>query len=271
MRFKEYGTMVNAVKIPVDKLIPDPDQPRKKFDPFELEELGNSLLLGQIHPLLVRVVEDGKLMIISGERRWRAAKLKNIETLVCIQYVPDKSLSSEKQEAEIKYFELTANIGKPLTDDEIFGTIRDLIDKCGCTVQEVAARTGKSEGWIKSHLSLLKAPVEVLKVVESKHMSPTAAIETARAPEEARKRIVDRAKAGKRIRVADVQKETKGRASLISATHVEKLIKIACDNCKFIASQTDTEDFEYKKWDHAVYTLQCVLGIQEMVDLAKPS
>jgi ParB family chromosome partitioning protein len=266
MRFKDLGTMVNAVMIAVDKIDPDPDQPRKNFDEAYIENLGVSLQLGQIHALLVRKTDTDRVIIISGENRWKAARLKGIEKLLCIQHVPDKSKTPERQHAEIGLLQLAANSTKPLTGKEIINKIRDIVDKDGVTVREVAEKTGYKESWIKARLSLSKAPVEVQEVVESGNLSRTAAAETARAPEAARKRIVDRARAGHRVKVREVQKEISGHARAVSATHVEKLIKVACGNCKLSAETPKIVD----KWDFAVHVLQCVLGIEEMEDLSKP-
>jgi len=271
MRFKDLGTMVNAVMIDVDKIDPDPDQPRKGFDEAYIENLGVSLQLGQIHALLVRKTDTDRVIIISGENRWRAAKLKGIEKLLCIQYVPDKSKTSEQQHAEIGFLQLAANSTKPLSEKEAIDKIRDIIEKDGVSVREVAEKTGYKESWIKARLSLAKAPEEIREVVESGNLSPTAAAETARAPEPARKRIVDRAKAGTKVRVREVQKEVLGHARAVSATHVEKLIKIACGNCKAEAENINCTLSEADYWDRlAIFLGECVLGDKAMVDLTKP-
>jgi ParB/RepB/Spo0J family partition protein len=270
MRFKDLGTMANAVMIDVDKIDPDPDQPRKEFSEYYIETLGVSLQLGQIHALLVRKTETNRVIIISGENRWRAAKLKGIEKLLCIQYVPDKSKTPEQQHAEIGFLQLAANSTRPLTEKEIVDKIRDIVERDGVSVREVAEKTGYAESWIKARLSLSKAPEEVQAAVVSGNMSTTAAAETVRAPEPARKRIVDRAKAGERVKVSEVQKEVLGHVRAISATHIEKLIKIACGNCKAEAENINCTLSEADYWDRvAIFLGECVLGDKAMVDLSE--
>lgn len=68
--------------LPLDKVIPDPDQPRKTFDEKSLKELADSLIEhGQLDAIVVKPLNDGKFMIIGGERRWRAAKIAGLKTI----------------------------------------------------------------------------------------------------------------------------------------------------------------------------------------------
>ena len=76
----------HAVEIPVDKIQPDPDQPREGFEPEAMERLADSLRTkGQLQPIRVRWDEDrGFYIIIMGERRWRAAIQAGLVTLSCV-------------------------------------------------------------------------------------------------------------------------------------------------------------------------------------------
>ena len=76
----------DAVEIPLDKIVPDPDQPREEFDPEALERLAESLKTrGQLQPIRVRWDEaQGKYVIICGERRWRAARMAGLATMSCV-------------------------------------------------------------------------------------------------------------------------------------------------------------------------------------------
>ena len=69
-------------EIAIDKIEPNPDQPRTHFDPESLEELAASIrALGIVQPITVRELTDGRHLIISGERRWRASKLANLTSI----------------------------------------------------------------------------------------------------------------------------------------------------------------------------------------------
>jgi ParB family chromosome partitioning protein len=104
MKFKDMGKCFNAVRIRLENVVPDPDQPREEsgFDFESLEQLGNSMVLeGQLHPIVVRPIDGEKVMIVSGERRWRAAKLRGIESIDCVQIQIDSKLSPEKFADEV--------------------------------------------------------------------------------------------------------------------------------------------------------------------------
>ena len=70
--------MPTLTAIPLDRVFPNPDQPRKKFEPTALAELASSIRnLGLLQPITVRPVEGGTYEIVAGERRWRAHCLLN--------------------------------------------------------------------------------------------------------------------------------------------------------------------------------------------------
>src|SRR5262245_46911695 len=76
----------NAAEIPIDKIGPDPDQPRDDFDPESLGRLAESMKSrGQLQPIRVRWDETrGQYVIICGERRWRAAALAGLKSMTCV-------------------------------------------------------------------------------------------------------------------------------------------------------------------------------------------
>lgn len=85
-RLQGVARSANAASIPLDRIVPDPDQPREAFEPAVLERLAASLReTGQLQPIRVRWDEDGdRYVIICGERRWRAAGLAGHTTMQCV-------------------------------------------------------------------------------------------------------------------------------------------------------------------------------------------
>ena len=74
--------MSRMAEIDIADIIPNPSQPRTQFDEEALDELADSIRqLGVIQPVTVRKADDGKYIIISGERRWRAARRAELKTL----------------------------------------------------------------------------------------------------------------------------------------------------------------------------------------------
>jgi ParB family chromosome partitioning protein len=141
-----------ALKIPLEKLKPNPGQPRKYFDDEELAELADSIRVhGIIQPLLVEDAGDGTWIIVAGERRWRAARLAGLaEAPVLV-----RSYSEEKRQ-EISLIE---NIQRTdLNPMEEAAAYKRLMDFSGLSQDEAAARVGKNRSTVANALRLLKLP-----------------------------------------------------------------------------------------------------------------
>lgn len=140
--------------LPVNKLFPNPDQPRKAMDEESLKALAESLKVhGIVQPLVVRE-KDGSFEIVAGERRWRAAQL------VGINEVPVTFFEGSDQDAmEVSLIE---NIQREdLSPLEIAQAILDLTTEFSLTQEEVAKKLGWSRVSITNKLRLLKLPEEV--------------------------------------------------------------------------------------------------------------
>ena len=142
-------------EIAIDLIKPNPDQPRINFDEEALEELATSIReLGIIQPLTLRSAEAGTYMIISGERRYRAAKLAGLDTVPA--YVRTAN------ESELTEMALIENIQREdLNAIEIALTFRKLIDQYNLTQERLSERIGKKRATIANFLRLLKLPAEV--------------------------------------------------------------------------------------------------------------
>lgn len=142
-------------EIAIDLIKPNPDQPRINFDEDALEELATSIReLGIIQPLTLRSAEAGTYMIISGERRYRAAKLAGLDTVPA--YVRTAN------DSELTEMALIENIQREdLNAIEIALTFRKLIDQYNLTQERLSERIGKKRATIANFLRLLKLPAEV--------------------------------------------------------------------------------------------------------------
>jgi len=150
-----------ARRIPVDRLQPNPNQPRKNFDPDELEELANSLReKGVIQPLIVRPDPDGKdiYQIVAGERRWRAAQVARLHEVPVL--VRDYN---DLQTLEIGIIENIQRAG--LNPMEEAAGYQRLIGEFGHTQEMVADALGKSRSHVANQLRLLNLPGSVKKRV----------------------------------------------------------------------------------------------------------
>jgi len=142
-------------EIDLDKISPNPEQPRTSFDPEALAELATSIReLGVVQPLSLRALGDGNYQIIAGERRWRAAAMAGLKSVPA--YVRTVS------DLEITEMALIENIQREdLNAIEVALAFKKLIDNYSLTQDRLAERIGKKRSTIANHLRLLKLPAEI--------------------------------------------------------------------------------------------------------------
>jgi len=155
----------DVVQLSVDKLIPNPGQPRKNFDEDKLQEMADSIkTYGIIQPIIAANAGDGTYIIIAGERRTRAAKLTGLETVPVIirDYTDQKRL-------EVSLIE---NIQRSdLNPIEEAAAYKNLMDYSNLSQDELAVRMGKNRSTVANALRLLKLPVEIQKSIEKGSLS----------------------------------------------------------------------------------------------------
>ncbi|WP_227272029.1 ParB/RepB/Spo0J family partition protein [Roseobacter weihaiensis] len=138
-----------AGQIPLSKIQPDPDQPRKEFDDAKLKTLAGSIKqYGVLQPITVQPANDeGIHLIIMGERRWRAAKLAGLDKMPAAVMEPT---------AELREIQITENIERAdLTTMEIALAVEQLAQD-GRKRSEIAKRLGYSEAQVSAFRSILK-------------------------------------------------------------------------------------------------------------------
>ena len=151
--------------LPIYKIEPNPDQPRREFDEEELQSLADSIALhGLVQPLTVRQMPNGYYQIIAGERRWRAARLANLNEVPVVILEADN-----KKTMELALIEnLQRQDLNPV--EEALG-YRSLIEEYGMTQEETAARVGKSRPAVANALRLLSLNDKLLDMVRSGALS----------------------------------------------------------------------------------------------------
>ena len=185
----------NAGRVDIDRVIPDPDQPRESFAPESLERLAQSLRdKGQLHPIHVRWSDSSeKWVIISGERRWRASRLAGLTTIECRFH--DAVLT----ESEIREQQLIENCLRedlqPLEEAKAFHALMDLN---GWTGKRLAEALRISPTRISRALALLKLPTDIQQHVAEGQLPTRTAYELTRiADENAQRRFAQQAMRGK--------------------------------------------------------------------------
>ena len=147
----------------ITDLLPNSDQPRKKFDEESLKDLSESIKVhGLLQPITVKNNDDGKFTIIAGERRWRASQIAGIKKVpVNIINIDDKNLFE---------LALVENVQREdLNPVEAAMAIKDFIEKYNFSNEQLIKVTGKKRASISNTLRILELPEKVLNwIIEGK-------------------------------------------------------------------------------------------------------
>src|SRR3954462_7349554 len=156
---------VHLRDVPVDLVVPNPRQPRRRFDEATLAGLAESLRQrGVLQPVLVRPVAGGTYELVAGERRWRAAKLAGLDTVPALVRTHD-----DAQALEVALIENMAR--EDLNPVEEARACAALVEELGLTREEVGRRVGRSRVAVSNLLRLLDLPDEALALLEDGALS----------------------------------------------------------------------------------------------------
>ena len=176
--------------VPIEKINPNPNQPRRYFAENDLNDLADSIRSkGIIQPLVVRPHpnKNGEFEIVAGERRWRASQIAQIHQIPVVV----REFSNE----DVLEIAIIENIQRAdLNPIEEAAGYRQLMEKFGHTQDQVAQALGKSRPHIANHLRLLVLPNDVQDlVIKGKISSGHArALITSKDPSEVAKLILSR-------------------------------------------------------------------------------
>lgn len=160
----DTGSELNFIRI--TNIEPDRNQPRKVFDRDSLDELSSSIAQhGVLQPIIVKPLENGQYRIISGERRWRAARLAGITEIPALI----KNDADEKLSLEIGLIENLQR--EDLNIVEQARGYKTLMTDFSLTQEQIAQRMGKSRSSIANTLRILSLPDSVLQMVTDGKLS----------------------------------------------------------------------------------------------------
>lgn len=162
----ETEPVAAITSLPLQRVEPNPLQPRKDFDQEALQMLADSISAhGVIQPLTVRDMGNGYYQIIAGERRWRAARLAGLSE------IPVNII--EADDREVMELALIENLQRedlnPIEEAQGF---RTLMEEYGLTQEQAAERVGKSRPAVANALRLLSLDEELTELVRSGVLSP---------------------------------------------------------------------------------------------------
>ncbi len=156
---------VQIVKVPVEKIFPNPYQPRKNFEDESLADLASSIAeYGVLQPLLVAPADNGSYLLIAGERRLRASKLANLQEVPVIvskyttQQIAEIALIENLQREDLHFLEEAEGY-------------EQLMSQFNLTQEAMAARVGKKQSTIANKLRLLRLSQNVRKVLNEAELT----------------------------------------------------------------------------------------------------
>ncbi|MBI2069575.1 MAG: ParB/RepB/Spo0J family partition protein [Elusimicrobia bacterium] len=145
-------------EISINLIDPNPEQPRKQFDEAGLEDFARSIKdRGILQPVTVRPAQDGRYVLLMGERRWRAAKMAGLQSIPALMRADGDSLE----------LALIENIQREdLKPVDMAEALRVLKSKHGYTDEVLAKVVGKSRSWVTNTLVIVKLPEAALQVAK---------------------------------------------------------------------------------------------------------
>ncbi|MBC2727898.1 ParB/RepB/Spo0J family partition protein [Desulfosporosinus sp.] len=160
----ELGDEPAIKEVPISSIDPNPDQPRREFEPESLNELADSLRVhGLLQPILVRPVGE-RYFLIAGERRLRAAKIAGLSTIKCIiQFCSDQEMAERALIENIQRADLS-----PVEEGYAY---ERLINEYGLNQEQVAQRVGKARSTITNLLRIIRLPHSVLDLLRNNSIS----------------------------------------------------------------------------------------------------
>lgn len=226
----------------IDAIVPNRYQPRQTFSPQELAELTASLKQnGLLQPILVRRKGDGIYELISGERRWRAAKEAGLETI--------QAVIRNCGDEESVVLALIENIQRAdLNPMEMAKTYHRMMNEFGLTQDTIAQRVDCERSSIANIVRLINLPSEIQQLIETNQISMGHA-----------KVILGLHEQNEQLRVARLVV-----SNVLSVRETEKLIESAS-----VAKKRGTKVLQRTPWSDVEQRLQKRLGTKVIIQKGK--
>lgn len=212
--------------IPLVQISPNPDQPRKKFNEHELQELSESIKeKGVLVPIILRTVQNKPYLyeIVAGERRYRAAKMAGLSEIPALV----KTLTNQNA-MEIALIENVQRENlNPIEEAEGY---QNLMEKCEYTMSDVSRLIGKSESYIRNLMRINSLPESVKEMVRNGELSASHArtIAVSDNPEQLAHDIINNnlsvAETQKHVKQSERKKTSRSfNTNTLDATYVAKI------------------------------------------------
>ena len=146
--------------LPLNAVLPNPSQPRRRFEETTLKELADSVSeCGVLQPVLVRPLADGSYQLVAGERRWRAAQLAGLQSIPALV-----SQYDDRAALEVGLIENMAR--RDLNPVEKARACATLANELGLSLRQIGRRVGCDRALVWHLIGLLDMPEEILELLE---------------------------------------------------------------------------------------------------------
>jgi ParB family transcriptional regulator, chromosome partitioning protein len=199
------GRSVGVKVVALDRIEPNPDQPRTIFDEAALAELAGSIREhGVLQPILVRPLGDNRYQLVAGERRWRASKLAGLTVIhALVEEIDDDTA------LEIAIIEnLQREDLSPLEEATMYDR---MIHEHGYSIRKLADKLGKDKGYLENRLRLADAPAEIRELVSLRKDTLSHAYELLKVDDpKKRRRLASQVAAGE-LSLVKLREKIEGR------------------------------------------------------------
>ena len=196
--------------VPIDRIEPNPEQPRLAFDEATLEELAASIREhGVLQPILLRPIDNGRFQLIAGERRWRASKIAGHPTIPALVEDIDDDTALEISIIE----NLQREDISPLDEAAMYDR---MIRDHGYSIRRLADKLGKDKGYLENRLRLADAPPEVRQLVSLRKDTLSHAYELMKVEDpKKRRRLADQVARGD-LTLVKLREKIEGRPARVA-------------------------------------------------------
>ena len=205
LRPEGSGDVTDVRRLRVDRVDPNPDQPRLTIDEDAIKDLAASIQEhGILQPILVRPRPDGRFQLIAGERRWRAARIAGLtEVPAIVEEIDDEAA------LEIAIIEnLQREDLSPLDEAMMF---ERMTTQHGYSLRKLAQKLGKDKGYIENRLRLADAPAEIRALVSTRLDTLSHAYELLKVQDERKRRKLAEQVASGELSLVKLRERIEGR------------------------------------------------------------
>ena len=209
------GRSVGVKQIALDRIEPNPNQPRTNFDESALDELANSIREhGVLQPILVRPLGENRYQLVAGERRWRASKKAGLTSIQALVEEIDDDTALEIAIIE----NLQREDLSPLEEATMYDR---MIHEHGYSIRKLADKLGKDKGYLENRLRLAGAPEEIRELVSLRKDTLSHAYELLKVDDPKKRRRLASQVASGELSLVKLREKIEGRRPRVVAVVVD--------------------------------------------------